>query len=66
MRNATRDIEPLLYSVTHVAKLIGFGRTKTYQLVQAGKIPSILVEGRTRVTRAALDAWIARQSGAAR
>jgi excisionase family DNA binding protein len=63
MRNATRDIEPLLYSVTHVAKLIGFGRTKTYQLVQAGNIPSIRVEGRTRIKRTVLDDWIARQGG---
>jgi excisionase family DNA binding protein len=61
MRIAARDIEPLLYSVAQVAKLIGFGRTKTYELVQTGKIPSILVEGRTRITRKALDAWIAQK-----
>src|ERR1039458_10598131 len=29
-----------------VAKLIGFCRTKTYELVQDGKIPSITVKGR--------------------
>jgi excisionase family DNA binding protein len=62
MRTYTGPIEPLLLSVTHVAKLIGFSRTKTYELVQAGKIPSILVEGRLRVTRQALDAWIAQSS----
>lgn len=61
MGNYTAPIEPLLLSVTHVAKLIGFGRTKTYELVQSGKIPSIEVEGRLRVTRQALDAWIARR-----
>lgn len=61
MRNATHQIRPLLYSVTEVATLIGFARTKTYELVQAGKIPSILVEGRTRITARALDAWIAQQ-----
>jgi excisionase family DNA binding protein len=59
MRTYTGPIEPLLLSVTHVAKMIGFGRTKTYELIQSGKIPSILVEGRLRVTRQALDAWIA-------
>jgi excisionase family DNA binding protein len=62
MRTNTEPIEPLLFSVTQVAKLIGFGRTKTYELVQAGKIPSIQVEGRLRVTRQALDAWIAQAS----
>jgi excisionase family DNA binding protein len=51
--------QPVLMSVTQVARMIGFGRTKTYELVQSGKIPSVLVEGRLRVTRQALDAWIA-------
>ena len=62
MRTYNDPIEPLLFSVSHVAKLIGFSRTTTYELVQAGKIPSILVEGRLRVTRQALDAWIAQSS----
>lgn len=62
MRTYTGPIEPLLLSVTHVSKMIGFGRTKTYELVQSGKIPSILVEGRVRITRQALDTWIAQQS----
>ena len=29
-----------------VAKLIGFGSTKTYELVQDGKIPSLIVDCR--------------------
>jgi excisionase family DNA binding protein len=62
MRTYNGPIEPLLFSVSHVAKLIGFSRTTTYELVQAGTIPSILVEGRLRVTRQDLDAWIARAS----
>jgi excisionase family DNA binding protein len=64
MRNNSSSVEPLLYSVTQVAKLIGFSRTKTYELVQASKIPSIQIEGRTRITREALEAWIERQSHA--
>jgi excisionase family DNA binding protein len=59
MRDET--VQPMLLSVTQVAKLIGFSRTKTYEMVQAGKIPSIIVEGRTRITRKALDAWIEQQ-----
>ena len=54
-------ISPILMSITTVAKLIGFSRTKTYEMVQAGKIPSIIVEGRLRVTRQDLDSWIAQQ-----
>ena len=52
-------VSPILLSITRVAKLIGFSITKTYEMVQAGKIPSIIVEGRMRVTRQALDSWIA-------
>lgn len=54
-------ISPMLLSITTVARLIGFSRTKTYEMVQVGKIPSIIVEGRIRVTRQALDSWIAQQ-----
>ena len=61
MQRSTDQIEPLFFSVRQVAKLIGFSRTKTYELVQAGKIPSILVEGKTRVPRKALEAWIGQQ-----
>ena len=64
MGNASSSFQPLLYSVTQVAKLIGFGRTKAYQLINERKIPSIQVEGRTRVTRKALEAWIDRLSQA--
>jgi excisionase family DNA binding protein len=42
--------------------MLGFGRTKTYELVQKGKIPSIMVKGKLRVTRQALDAWIGQQA----
>ena len=63
--NAKRDIRPMLYSVEEVAKLIGFGRTLTYELVRSGEIPSIMVAGRKRVRRVALEAWIESQSNAA-
>jgi excisionase family DNA binding protein len=62
MSTYNRPIEPLLLSVSHVAKLIGFSRTTTYELVKTGKIPSILVEGKLRVTRQDLYAWIAQAS----
>jgi excisionase family DNA binding protein len=59
MTKYTGPIEPILLSVSQVAHMIGFGRTKTYELIQSGKIPSVLVEGRLRVKRQALDDWIA-------
>jgi excisionase family DNA binding protein len=58
MHTPKRHIQPLLYSVTEVAKLIGFGRTATYEMIRLGKIPSIVVAGRTRVRSEVLVAWI--------
>jgi excisionase family DNA binding protein len=58
MRTPKRHIQPLLYSVPEVAKLIGFARTPTYEMVRSGQIPSIIVAGRIRVRSAALAAWI--------
>jgi excisionase family DNA binding protein len=55
---AKRTIYPILFSVEEVAKLIGFGRTSTYRLVRSGEIPSLLVAGRLRIRRQALESWI--------
>ena len=57
MRRLTH-VEQLLYSVSDVAKMIGFSRSKAYEMIQAGKIPYIVVEGRIRVRRSDLLAWI--------
>ena len=51
MRRLTRHIEPLLYSVTDLARTIGFSRSKVYEMIQDKKIPYIVVEGRIRVRR---------------
>jgi excisionase family DNA binding protein len=48
----------MLYSFTDVATMIGFSRSKTYETLQARKIPHIVVEGRIRVRRRDLLAWI--------
>jgi excisionase family DNA binding protein len=58
MPSSTSSIQPMLYTVTQVARLTGFSRTKTYALVKGRRIPSIIVEGRIRVLRSALLAWI--------
>ena len=58
MRRLTRHIEPLLYSVTDLARTIGFSRSKVYEMIRDKKIPYIVVEGRIRVRRKDLLAWI--------
>lgn len=61
MRNSGRDLEPMLYSPTQVAWLIGLSRTKTYELIKSGGLPAIRVAGQIRVRREALLAWIRSQ-----
>lgn len=53
-----RTLEPLIYSVSEAARVIGFGRTFTYKLVKQRRIQSIVVAGRTRIRREDLLAWI--------
>lgn len=43
------------------ADALGFSRSKTYELLAAGIIPSIRVNGSIRVPLDALRAWIASQ-----
>jgi excisionase family DNA binding protein len=58
MRRLTRHIEPLLYSVTDLASAINFSRSKVYEMIKDKQIPYIVVEGRIRVRRKDLLAWI--------
>ncbi len=53
--------EPLLLQVEDVADLLSLSRSKTYQLVASGAIPSIAVGRARRVPATALAAWIERQ-----
>src|SRR5271157_604602 len=48
-RVPTQSVQPVLISVPDVAKLIGFGRIKTYELVVSGGIPSGVAAGRIGV-----------------
>jgi excisionase family DNA binding protein len=57
-KNETDMEVPLLLRIAQAQQLIGLGRTKTYELVEAGEIPSIRV-GRSRLIRySALIQWI--------
>jgi len=54
----------LLLRPAEVAAAIGMGRSKTYELIARGIIPSIRVDGAPRVPVEALRDWIARQLAA--
>jgi len=50
--------------IIEVAKLLGIGRSKAYELVASGEIPSVRFGERTvRVSRDALDKWIEEKGG---
>jgi excisionase family DNA binding protein len=42
-----------------VARLLGIGRSKTYELIARGELPSLRIGRLVRVPRHALERWIA-------
>ncbi|WP_289008524.1 helix-turn-helix domain-containing protein [uncultured Thermomonospora sp.] len=55
--------EPLLYTVPAAARLLGLGRSKTYELIRSGRIRSVRIDGCRRIPRAALEEFIAGLEG---
>ena len=53
----------LLLRPTEVADALGIGRTKTYELIATGTLPSIKIGNRPRVPVEALEQWIQEQLG---
>jgi excisionase family DNA binding protein len=59
--------ERILYRVTELADLIGCSKTKAYELVASGEVPSVRVGNMLRVPADALRKMIAeRTSGESR
>jgi excisionase family DNA binding protein len=53
---------PLLYHVEDAARLLAIGRTKAYELVSSGDLPSIHIGRSVRVSAAALEDWVRRRT----
>jgi excisionase family DNA binding protein len=51
-----------LLKPTEVANVLGIGRSKAYELIAAGAIPSIRIGASVRVPADSLRAWIAAQT----
>ncbi len=49
------EVSRLTYTVGEVGKILGLGRTATYQGIEKGEIPSIRIGKRILVPRAALE-----------
>jgi len=55
--------EPILLRAEEVARLLGVGRTKVYELMATGELPAARIGRLVRVPRPALDCWIAERAG---
>lgn len=52
-------VEPMLLRVDEVARALSLGRSKVYELIASGELPSITIGAARRVPLDALRAWIA-------
>lgn len=59
--SAAPKLEPLLVRPAEAARMIGFGRTKFYELIAAGEIRPIKRGAATLIEVAELRAWVERQ-----
>lgn len=57
---------PLLMSIKDAATYLGLGRSKMYELVNCGELPSLALGGRRLVSRQALNEFVAQMSRPAR
>lgn len=55
-------LERLMLRATEVGQSLGYGRSKVYQLIASGELPSVRIGRSVRVPRSALLAWIARRT----
>ncbi|MGH7723320.1 MAG: helix-turn-helix domain-containing protein [Candidatus Dormibacteria bacterium] len=58
------SIAPMLLTVRQVEAALQLGRTRTYELLRSGQLPTLRVGRLIRVSRVALEEWIARQVAA--
>ena len=61
---STSTDEQLAYTATAAAALLGVGRSTVYELIRTGALPAIKIRRSRRVTRAALDAYLAERAAA--
>lgn len=54
--------ERMLLTVEEAAQRLGIGRTLAWQLVRKGELPVVRLGRCVRVSRRALEEWIARQA----
>ncbi len=55
-------MEKLMLRPAEFAEAIGIGRSKAYELIARGEIPSVRIGGSVRIPVDALRDWISRQT----
>ncbi|HEY8652782.1 MAG TPA: helix-turn-helix domain-containing protein, partial [Dermatophilaceae bacterium] len=55
-------LESLAYSAPDAAALLGVGRSTVYELIRTGELPAIKIRRTRRVTKAALEAYLAHRA----
>jgi excisionase family DNA binding protein len=50
--------ERLLYRVGEAAELLGIGKSKAWELVARGDLPSVKIDGARRVPRSGLENYV--------
>lgn len=55
--------QPLLLRATEVATLLSLSRSKVFELMASGELPSVHIGRAVRVPRVALERWIADRAG---
>lgn len=61
MNTKQNAMDRLLFRPAEVAEALGIGRSKAYELIASGVIPSIRIGSSVRVPLEALRAWMERQ-----
>jgi excisionase family DNA binding protein len=55
--------DKLLYRVEETAQLLAIGRSKMWEIVLRGDIESVKIDGSRRISRDAIEAYVARLAG---
>jgi excisionase family DNA binding protein len=58
------NLKPLLLKPSQVAQLVGLGRSRTYELIRSGRLPSIKIGKSVRVPLHMLEEWVIEQYSA--
>jgi excisionase family DNA binding protein len=51
-------MEPMLLRADQVARALGLGRSKVYELMQSGELPVVRIGRSVRVSRTSLEEWV--------